>query len=133
MCNFVEDQSEETLEVVEASPVCNMGLFLRIKKDLKVPTCQLGQAEANVEEESEGGEDEEEEEAVVIPEPCKAKRTTSKPDRKGGVLSSSERKPKKKKAMPKFDKVPRSKRKLLAESTLAVKKAKVHFWIDFML
>lgn len=85
MYRFVEDQCKENLEIVEAGLVWNKDPFLRLKKDVGMPTAQLGQAEATVEE-SEGGDDKEEEKPQVIPELPKPKRTTSKPDRKGKAI-----------------------------------------------
>lgn len=68
-----------------------------------MPTGQLRQAEANVEE-SEGGDDEEEEEAQVIPESPKSKRTTSKPDRKWKAIVEFPEKSDKKRPMRKLKK-----------------------------
>lgn len=58
MCEFVEDQRGETMEIGDAGLVRNRDPFLRIKRDVGVPTAQLGPAEENADE-SEGGEDEE--------------------------------------------------------------------------
>lgn len=65
LCEFVEDQLKETLEVIDAGPVWNKDPFLGIKRDVIVPTARLGPAKANYKEKEEG-EDEEEDEAHVI-------------------------------------------------------------------
>lgn len=60
--------------------VWNKDAFLRIKRDVGVPTYQLGKAEADVEGEE---EEENEEEDVPIVKPRTSRRKTSKPDLKG--------------------------------------------------
>lgn len=123
LSNFVEDQNEETLEIVEAGLVWNKDPFLQIQKDEQVPTVQLGHAEANVEE---GGDEEEDVPIISIVEARKSKRKTSKPDLKGKGVAFSSKKPKKK-SMLRINEVLKRKRKFLLESTIAAKKAKVDF------
>lgn len=43
MSDFVEGQRDETLEIAEAGLVWNNYPFLQTKKDVGVPTIQLGQ------------------------------------------------------------------------------------------
>lgn len=41
MSDFVKDQNEETLEIVDANPMWNKDPFLRIKRDVGVATIRL--------------------------------------------------------------------------------------------
>lgn len=63
MSDVIVNQDEKTLKIVEVGPVWNKDAFLRIKRDVGVPSVQLEQAEAGDEEE----EDEEEENVPIIP------------------------------------------------------------------
>lgn len=49
--DFVLDQNEKTSEIAEAGLAWNKDPFLRIKRDARVPTIQLRQAEARDKEE----------------------------------------------------------------------------------
>lgn len=88
MSDSVEDHNET--EIVEASPVWNKDPFLRIKMDVRVPTLQVGQVEADVKEE---GEDKEDDLPIIhVVEPRNSKRKTSKLDLEGkGVSLSTEK------------------------------------------
>lgn len=115
-----------TLEVADDGLIWKKDPFLFIKRHVIVPTSQLGPIEANIEGNEEGN-DEEEDEARIIPELSKLKRTTSKLDCKGNAVAKSQENSKKKITLPKIDEVPRRKRKLLDESTLAAMELEVHF------
>lgn len=86
MCDFNLSQDEKTLEIIDVGPVWNNDPFLRIRKDVGVPTVQLEQVKAE-------DEREEEEEVKVPPipivKPRPSRKKTTKPDlkRKGAFLS----------------------------------------------
>lgn len=129
MSNFVEDQNEETLEIVEAGPLWNKDPFLRIKRDVGIFIVHLVRIDTNFKEEGKGEDDEEEEDVpvILVVKPHTYKRKTTKEDQKGKGIDVSPEKPKKK-SMSMTDEVARRKRKFLPDSTIFTKKAKEHFW-----
>lgn len=70
MCEFVLSRDKDTLEVAEAMPIWSKNPFMRIKRNVKVPTIQLGQPD----------EVDEVEEEIPITKPPSSRKTAAKAD-----------------------------------------------------
>lgn len=57
LCSFTDVQRVETFEITDVGPLWNKDAFLRIRRDVVVPTVQMGQVEADVEQENDDDHD----------------------------------------------------------------------------